>query len=91
MALEKHQKRALKAQAHSLKPVVMIGNNGLTANVLAEINAALDHHELIKVKIAAERDEREQITQEIVTQTGADLVQSLGLMATLYREKPEED
>lgn len=91
MSLSKTQKRALKAQAHALKPVVMIGNNGLTPNVLAEINQALDHHELIKVKIAAERDDREQVAQEILTQTGADLVQIMGYNATFYREKPEEE
>jgi RNA-binding protein len=91
MALNKDQKRRLKAQAHALKPVVMIGNNGLTANVLAEINAALDHHELIKVKIAAERDERNEIAQEIIAQTMADFVQAMGTIITLYREKPEEE
>ncbi|MDO8954506.1 MAG: ribosome assembly RNA-binding protein YhbY [Gammaproteobacteria bacterium] len=91
MAVDKQEKRALKAKAHALKPVVMIGQNGLNANVIAEINVALDHHELIKVKVAAERHDREQFTREIITQTAAELIQSMGQMITLYREKPEEE
>jgi RNA-binding protein len=54
------------------------------------MNIALDHHELIKVKIAADRDERAEIIQEILDKTGADLIQSIGQIATLYRKKPEE-
>lgn len=91
MSLTKLQKRELKSQAHALKPVVMIGNNGLSPNVLAEINLALDHHELIKVKISVGRLEREEIAQKIIEETGADLVQIMGYNATFYREKPEEE
>ncbi|MDF2530033.1 MAG: uncharacterized protein K0Q57_913, partial [Gammaproteobacteria bacterium] len=71
MSIDKQHKRNFKMQAHALKPVVMIGNKGLTDNVLAEMNIALDHHELIKVKIAADRDERAEIIQEILDKTGA--------------------
>jgi len=51
-------KKKLRAQAHSLKPVIMIGQSGLTAAVLAEIELALNSHELIKVRIRAEREDR---------------------------------
>ncbi|MCL0340909.1 YhbY family RNA-binding protein, partial [Escherichia coli] len=54
MNLSTKQKQHLKGLAHPLKPVVMLGNNGLTEGVLAEIEQALGHHELIKVKIASE-------------------------------------
>ena len=54
MNLSTKQKQHLKGLAHPLKPVVMLGNNGLTEGVLAEIEQALEHHELIKVKIASE-------------------------------------
>ena len=57
MKLNNKQKQHLKGLAHPLKPVVMLGNNGLTEGVLAEIELALEHHELIKVKIAAEARE----------------------------------
>ena len=83
-------KKRLKAEAHTLKPVVMIGQAGLTGAVLAEIELALDNHELIKVKIRAERDERQKISEEIVLSTRAELVQSIGQIAVLYRQNPNK-
>lgn len=83
------EKKKLKALAHSLNPVVMIGQAGLTEAVLNEINLALDAHELIKVKIRAERDERRDISVQICTSTQADLVQSIGQIAVLYRKNPK--
>ena len=57
--LTAHQKRYLRGLAHSLKPVVMIGASGLTENVIAEIDASIEHHELIKVRVnATDREER---------------------------------
>jgi len=84
------QKKKLKAQAHALNPVVMIGQSGLTPAVLKEINLALDTHELIKIKIRAERDERNAISQQICTDTQAQLVQSIGQIAVLYRKNPKK-
>jgi RNA-binding protein len=89
--LDKDKKKAFVVEAHALKPVVMIGNKGLTDNILAEIDIALNHHELIKIKIAADRDAREILTNEIIEKTGAELIQSIGQTATIYREKPEEE
>ena len=72
MNLNNKQKQHLKGLAHPLKPVVMLGNNGLTEGVLAEIEQALEHHELIKVKIAAEdRETKTLIADAIVRETGA--------------------
>ena len=88
--LKPQQIREYRAQAHSLKPVVMIGNKGLTDNVLAEIEIALDHHELIKVKIAAEREERKQMAQEIAAATEASPIQEIGQMVVFYRKKVEK-
>jgi RNA-binding protein len=81
-------KKQLKSEAHSLNPVVIIGQAGLTDAVLAEIEIALDHHELIKVKIRAERDERKLISEKICTQTGAELIQSIGQVIVIYRLNP---
>jgi len=82
------EKKKLKAQAHPLNPVVMIGQAGLTPAVINEINLALDVHELIKVKIRAERDERRDISAKICADTQAELVQSIGQIAVLYRKNP---
>jgi RNA-binding protein len=84
------QKKKLKAQAHALNPVVMIGQSGLTPAVLKEINLALDTHELIKVKIRAERNERSIISQQICADTQAELVQSIGQIAVVFRKNPKK-
>lgn len=83
-------KKQLKSQAHSLKPVVMIGQAGLTPAILAEINIALDCHELIKVKIRAERDERKIISEKICQDTQAELIQTIGQMIIIYRLNPNK-
>jgi RNA-binding protein len=83
-------KKKLRAEAHTLKPVVMIGQSGLTAAVLAEIEQALNSHELIKVKIRAECDERKLISEKICTDTGAELIQAIGQIAVIYRLNPDK-
>ena len=90
MNLSTKQKQHLKGLAHPLKPVVMIGGNGLTEGVLAEIEYALGHHELIKVKIASEdRETRQLIVEAIVRETGANNVQVIGKKLVLYRPSKE--
>lgn len=83
-------KKKLRAQAHSLKPVIMIGQAGLTSAVLAEIELALDSHELIKVRIRAEREDRKQISEKICAETGAELIQNIGQIAVIYRLNPDK-
>ncbi len=78
-------KKKLKGQAHGLKPVIIVGQAGLTDAVLAETEIALDDHELIKVKIRADRDERNNISEKICLATGATLIQSIGQIAVIYR------
>lgn len=88
MALTVKQKEKLKSQAHSLKPVVMIGEKGLTDNVLAEINHALEAHQLIKVKIAgAEKADRLNDGNTICQTLQCDLVNIIGHTLILYRKK----
>ncbi|MGL6117041.1 ribosome assembly RNA-binding protein YhbY [Plesiomonas sp.] len=90
MTLSNKQKQHLKGLAHPLKPVVMLGNNGLTEGVLAEIDGALNHHELIKVKVASEeRETKALIVDAIVRETKAHKVQVIGNILVLYR--PSED
>ena len=83
-------KKKLRAEAHALKPVIMIGQSGLTAAVLAETEQALDSHELIKVKIRAEREERKLICERICIDTGAELIQTIGQIAVIYRLNPDK-
>ena len=83
-------KKKLRAEAHSLKPVVMIGQSGLTTGVLAELDQALNIHELLKVRIRAERDERKLITEKICADSGAELIQSIGQIAVIYRLNPNK-
>lgn len=86
MAVTDKQKRYLKGLAHALKPTVMIGNSGLTENVVAEINNALEHHELIKVRVSGqERADRKAMLDTIAEQTQADLVQVIGHIGAFYR------
>ncbi|ATG89284.1 ribosome assembly RNA-binding protein YhbY [Methylomonas koyamae] len=84
------QKKKLKAQAHALNPVVIVGQAGLTEAVLKEINVALDAHELIKIKIRAERDDRAVISEQICAETKAELIQSIGQIAVVYRQNPKK-
>ncbi|MEE8731207.1 MAG: ribosome assembly RNA-binding protein YhbY [Rahnella inusitata] len=91
MNLNNKQKQYLKGLAHPLKPVVMLGNNGLTEGVLAEIEQALAHHELIKIKVAAEeRETKALIVDAIVRETKASNVQVVGNMLVLYRPSTED-
>ncbi|GHA24850.1 MULTISPECIES: ribosome assembly RNA-binding protein YhbY [Oceanisphaera] len=91
MTLTNKQRQYLKGMAHSLKPVVLLGQHGLTEGVLAEIDLALNFHELIKVKVAAEdREVKTLIMDAIVRETAAVKVQSIGHILTLYRASEEK-
>lgn len=90
MQLSNKQKQYLKGLAHSLKPVVLLGSNGLTEGVLAEIETALNHHELIKVKVPSEdRELKAQIAETIAVHTEAELIQKIGSIAVYYRPAEE--
>ena len=90
MALSNSQKRYLRGLTHHINPVVMVGDKGLSANVLGEIEQALDHHELIKVKLRTDRATRMALTGEIMEQCGATLVHQIGQVACFFRRNPEK-
>ncbi|MES9869626.1 MAG: ribosome assembly RNA-binding protein YhbY [Sedimenticola sp.] len=91
MPLSNPQKRHLKGLAHSLKPVVMVGQHGLTEGVFNELEIALEVHELIKVRISAgDRDERDEMLAVLVEKSSAELVQRIGNIAVLYRHNPKK-
>lgn len=84
------QTRFLRGQAHDLKAMLQVGGKGVTDAVVSEVDLALEHHELIKVKVAAEdRDARDALIGTIAGRTGAALVQRIGHTAVLYR--PSKD
>lgn len=84
------ERKALKARAHRLDPILQIGGKGVTDALIAEIGRALDAHELIKVRAAAmERDEREAALATICGRLGADPVQHIGKILVLHRVRPE--
>jgi putative YhbY family RNA-binding protein len=84
------QRKALKARAHRLEPVVTIGGKGLTDAVVREIDFALKSHELLKVRAGAmDRHERAAAFDAICARTGAEPVQHVGKVFVIYRKKPE--
>jgi putative YhbY family RNA-binding protein len=85
------QRRALRAKAHHLHPVVSIGQHGLTPAVLHELDVNLLAHELIKVRVFSDqRDEREAMLQRICAALDATPVQHIGKLLVLWREGPEK-
>lgn len=91
MALTDKQARFLKAEGHHLKPVVTVGGNGLTENVVSEIDNSLNHHELMKVKMAVgDREERDAAIEEMCDKVDADFVARVGNMVILFRQDPRE-
>lgn len=85
-------RRTLRARAHHLEPVVMIGEAGLTPEVLREVEAALRAHELIKVRVLGDqRGVRKALVGDIAQATGAEPVQSIGKILVFYRERAPEE
>jgi RNA-binding protein len=91
MKLTEPQKRHLKGLGHHLKPVVLVGQHGLTEGVIAEMGVALDAHELIKVKISAgDRPLRDALIDGLTQATSASLIQRIGNVAVLFRRNPKK-
>lgn len=92
MSLSSQQVRALRAEAHrlKLKPVVMIGQHGLSENVLNELESTIDHHELIKVKIpGGAKAEKNALIDSICEKLKAERIQSIGNVVVLFRKHPK--
>lgn len=93
-ALTAAQKRHLRSLAHALKPVILVGAKGITDPLLSEVDLALERHELIKVKVAAEdRGTRDEWIDALIERSGAAAVQRVGHTVTLFRpsrEKPTQ-
>jgi RNA-binding protein len=95
MNLTEQQKKFLRGRGHQLKPMIMIGDAGLSDAVLAEYESTLDHHELIKVRVrVGDRDARDAIIKKLCDDSSAQLIQRIGNVALLFRQnlkkKPEK-
>ncbi|MFT3791604.1 MAG: ribosome assembly RNA-binding protein YhbY [Rudaea sp.] len=90
MSLSNSQIRFLRGLAHDLNPVILVGNKGVTPALLKEFDAALDQHELLKVKIAGDdRDARRQQIDALADEAGAEVVQRIGHTATFFRRNAD--
>ena len=90
MALTNEQKKHFKSIGHHLKPVLIVAENGLTECVMAELERALNDHELIKVQFRlTERDDRRALIDELANVGRCELVQVIGKMALIYRKNPQ--
>lgn len=90
MSLSSIAKKALKAKAHHLDPVILVGQKGITPNLIQEIEIALEHHELIKIKI---QQGSQEVCQDFATQiantTHADFIAKIGRVLVFYRKKKD--
>lgn len=89
--LSKSQLKFLKSRAHSLDPVVRVGQHGFSDAVLKELEIALDHHELVKVKVAADdREAKAAMLQQMSQKARAAIVQQIGNVVVLYRQNAKK-
>lgn len=79
----------LRAEAHALKPIVMVGKEGVDQRVIGAMDEALEHHELVKVKFQSHKDEICTLCEELSDKTSSTLVSIIGFIGTFYRESEE--
>jgi len=88
MKLTERQRKYLRREAHALKPVLSLGDKGITDSFLQELDSTLEHHELIKVKVrTGDRELRDQALEELIAHSNATLITRIGNIATLYRPR----
>lgn len=89
--MKSHQRKFLRGLAHHLKPIVLIGQKGVTPMVLDSLDAALNQHELVKIKFVENKENelKQQAVELIRTRTGAQLAGMIGHTAILYRPHPD--
>ena len=86
--LKGSQRKYLRSQAHHLKPLVLIGRNGMNPQVIGSVDLALKDHELIKVKFGEFKDAKKEISAEIAQSTKSELIGIIGNIAIFYRQHP---
>lgn len=89
MPLNERQRRHLRGLAHPLRPVILVGNAGVTDGVVAETARALHDHELVKVRLpGGDREARDAAVAGLAGRTGSEVVTRIGNVAVLYRARP---
>jgi RNA-binding protein len=91
MNLSESQKNFLRGLGHQLKPVVTVGDAGLSNSVMQEFDSTISHHELIKVRVrAGSRESRDTLIDELCSKGAGNLVQRIGNVALIYRSDPDK-
>ncbi|WP_266158375.1 ribosome assembly RNA-binding protein YhbY [Dyella silvatica] len=91
MALSPSQRRYLRSLAHDLKPVILLGAKGATEAVVKELDLALSHHELVKIKLSGgDKDERQAQIDFLANGTHSESVQQIGHIVVLFRRNEDE-
>lgn len=89
--LSSSQRKWLRGQAHSLKPIVQVGKQGLSESVLRQVDEALDAHELVKVQAVAPREEKDAIAERLAEELRADVAGRIGHIIILFRQNPDPE
>lgn len=89
--LTSKQKKFLRGLAHSIKPVVQVGKNGLSDPLVQEVDRALASHELLKIKVAGDRDERDQVGSALAERLQAEIAGTIGGVVILFRRQDDPD
>jgi len=85
------ERRELRGMAHGLRPVCFVGKNSVSDALLESVRAALEDHELIKLKFVDGKEARKALTEQIAAETDSAVVGLIGNVAILYREQPDEE
>ena len=89
--LNSRQKKILRAKAHDLKPVVLIGKSGVTDGCIQSINDAIEAHELIKVKFIEHKDDKKSLSETICTKTESEIIGRIGHTIMIFRQNPDQE
>ena len=89
--LSSGQRKELRSKAHHIDPIVLIGNKGVTESLIRSIDAALETHELIKIRFNEHKEDKKTLTTQIAEETNASVAGFIGHVAILYRQHPTPD
>ena len=89
--LNSRQKKILRAKAHDLKPLVLIGKSGVTDGCIQSINEGIDSRELIKIKFIEHKDDKKNLSKIICDKTESEIVGSIGHTIMLFRQNPDKE
>ena len=89
--LNSRQKKILRAKAHDLKPVILIGKSGLTNGCIQSINEAVESQELIKIKFLEHKDNKKSLSEIICTKTDSEIIGNIGHTIMLFRQNTDKD